>query len=359
MYLDYIILILYAILWIGFLLTCFVFSFIFIKYEFDSHPISQEIENSIDGKPIISFNLKSACSPEEEILIFGEWDGTKFGCKCGDSYKSTSYCQTAYGSSSECESIPEVPPIKYQKIKSKYICIKKYNKTYRELLKSNQIISKYEECPLNYKSCGIIDTLERQLCFKNEEDCPITIEYFRNMDSNLKDKPFNRLNYSQILTLFKIHENYPCIHPSEKNWHYNHILQDTRTCHTKILGELLDYRYRRMSTISTIKYDLYKDNGIKSEYNKYILEKETVYLYGRYFMGFEGEKIGNYSYENLLSYQKISNGCKTGTKYLILISLGIISILSCYICGSNDKQVSSLFLFLFIAITNLICVFFL
>ena len=249
-----------------------------------------------------------------------------------------------------------MPLIKYQKIKSKYICIKKNNKTYRELLKSKQIISKNKECPLNYKSCGIIDTLERQLCFKNEEDCPITIEYFRNMDSNLKDKPFNRLNYSQILTLFKIHENYPCIHPSEKNWHYNHILQDTRTCHTKILGELLDYRYRRMSTISTIKYELYKDNGIKDEYNNYILEKETVCLYGRYFMGFEGEKIDNYSYENLLYYQKISNGCKTGMKYLILISLGIICILSCYICGSDDKKKFCLLLLLFIAFIDLIYV---
>ena len=53
MYFYPIILIFFIFLWIGFLLTCFVFSFIFIKYDFDSHPISQVIENSIDGKPII------------------------------------------------------------------------------------------------------------------------------------------------------------------------------------------------------------------------------------------------------------------------------------------------------------------
>ena len=37
-------------------------------------------------------------------------------------------------------------------------------------------------------------------------------------------------------------------------------------------------------------------------------------------MGFEGVKIDNYSYENLLSYQKISNLCKTLMKYTILIA---------------------------------------
>jgi hypothetical protein len=326
--------IIFIILWIGHLLTCLVFSFLFIEYDFNSYPIAQEIKNSIDGKPIISLNLKSACSPDEEILIFGEWDGTKEVCMCDDTIRSYTMCIKSYGQGNPgCRTIESVPPIKYQKINSKYICIKRYNKTYRELLKSRQIISKNKECPLNYKSCGIIDTLERQLCFKNEEDCPITAEYFRNTNSNLiiKDKPFNTLNNNQILSLIKIHEYIPCMHPSEKNWHYNSILQDSRTCNTKILDKLLDNRYEEIPTMVTIKYYLYKDNEIDDKYNDYNLERVIVNLYGRSFMGFEGKKIDNYSYEDLLSYQTISNRCKTGMKYLFFITLGEIFIFAFYL----------------------------
>jgi hypothetical protein len=169
----------------------------------------------------------------------------------------------------------------------------------------------------------------------NGEDCPITIEYFRNMNSNsnliLKDKPFKTLNNSQIISLIKIHEYTPCINPSEKNWRYNYILQDNRTCNTKILDNLLDYRYEEIPTLSTIKYELYKDNEIDDEYNNYDLERVIVNLYGRSFMGFEGKKIDNYSYEDLLSYQTISNRCKTGMKYLFFITLGEIFIFAFYL----------------------------
>ena len=314
------------ILWIVYLLICFVFTFIFIEYDFNNHPIAQEIENSIDGKPIMSLNLKSACSPNEEILVFGEWDGTKEGCKCGDTFKSNDMCVKAYGAGhTECNNI----------------CVKKYYRTYKELLKSKQIISKNKECPLNYKSCGIIDTLERQLCFMNGEDCPITIEYFRNMNSNsnliLKDKPFKTLNNSQIISLIKIHEYTPCINPSEKNWRYNYILQDNRTCNTKILDNLLDYRYEEIPTFATTKYELYKDNEIDDEYNNYDLERVIVNLYGRSFMGFEGKKIDNFSYKNLLSYQKLSNICRNGMKYVFFISFIVIILFIFYIITLECK----------------------
>jgi hypothetical protein len=326
-----IIIILFTILSLGYLTLSIIFSLKSYKTNFENNQFLKEIENSINGKPIISLNFKSSCSPDEEILFFGEWDGAKEGYKCQNSINP--YQCSLINITVGCTSIPSIYPIKYSKINSKYICIKRYNKTYRELLKSRQIISKNKECPLNYKSCGIIDTLERQLCFKNEEDCPITAEYFRNTNSNLiiKDKPFNTLNHSQILSLIKIHEYIPCMHPSEKNWHYNSILQDSRTCNTKILDKLLDNRYEEIPTMVTIKYYLYKDNEIDDKYNDYNLERVIVNLYGRSFMGFEGKKIDNYSYEDLLSYQTISNRCKTGMKYLFFITLGVIFIFAFYL----------------------------
>ena len=49
----------------------------------------------------------------------------------------------------------------------------KSDKTYLDYLNNDNIISKDEECPANYKSCGIIDTLERKLCVKNGNLCSL------------------------------------------------------------------------------------------------------------------------------------------------------------------------------------------
>ena len=56
----------------------------------------------------------------------------------------------------------------------KKICVKRKGKSFKELIKSKQIISKNEECKGEFnKTCGIIDTLDRKLCVENNEECPI------------------------------------------------------------------------------------------------------------------------------------------------------------------------------------------
>ena len=58
-------------------------------------------------------------------------------------------------------------------------------KSYKELLYNNQIIKKGENCSKEYpKNCGVIDTLEQQLCIKEEENCPLyDIGIDQNYDS--------------------------------------------------------------------------------------------------------------------------------------------------------------------------------
>ena len=303
--------ILFTILSSGYLILSTVFSFKYYKSNFASNQIIEEIENSINGKPIISLNFKSSCSSEEEILFFGEWDGAKGGCNCKGSIKPNK-C-SIFNITLGCTNMRSISPIKYSKINSKYICIKRYSKTYRELLKSNQIISIDKKCPLNYKSCGIIDTLERQLCFKKDEECPITIEYINNLEQDLffgSDYFPNNIANSQILSFFKINQYIPCMNPAEKNWTYFYPLQLSKKCTTKILDQLLDFRYEKLQNIKTTKYELYKDNGISDKYNfQYLEEDEIVALYARCYMGFKDKNIDNYSFEKLLSYQKISNIC--------------------------------------------------
>ena len=314
-----IIIILFVILSLGYFLLSIIFSFKYYKSNFEKNPFFKEIENSINGKPIISFNFKSSCSSEEEILYFGEWDGAKEGCKCQNSINP--YPCSLINITIGCTNIQSIYPIKYSKINSKYICIKRYNTTYRDLLKLNQTISKNEKCPSNYKSCGIIDTLERQLCFKIDEKCPITSLFFKNEYFS------NNIDNSQILSLFKINQYIPCMHPAEKNWTYFYPLQLSRQCNTKILDKLHDYRYEKLPKIETTKYKLYKDNGINDIYNyKYLEEDEIVTLYARSYMGFKVKKIDNFSFEKLLSYQRISNTC--GFTLLILSYISFCVVIS-------------------------------
>ena len=297
-----IIIILFVIISLSYLTLSIIFSFKYYKTNFDNNQFFKEIESSINGKSIISLNFKSSCSPDEEILFFGQRDGAKEGCKCQNTINP--YQCSLINITVGCTNIPSIYPIKYSKINSKYICIKRYKKTYRELLLSNQIISSNEKCPLNYKSCGIIDTLERQLCFKNDEKCPITNLFFKNEYFS------NNIENSQILSLFTINQYIPCIYPDEKNWTYFYPLQLSKQCNTKILGQLLDYRYEKLPNFKTTKYKLYKDNGINDIYNyKYLEEDEIVALYARSYMGFKVKKIDNFSFVKLLSYQQLSNNC--------------------------------------------------
>ena len=52
------------------------------------------------------------------------------------------------------------------------------------MLKNGQIIEKENNCNDNYKSCGIVDTLERKLCVKNSDSCPINRRMIEDNNTN-------------------------------------------------------------------------------------------------------------------------------------------------------------------------------
>ena len=146
-----------------------IFAVYYAKYNLEENGIILEIINSLEGKLIYSFELKNNCSSEEEILSLGEYEGFNEGCKCRDKNKDEK-C-----SDDDKENNCTKTQFKFQKINSKYICVKKSKDTYIDLIKSKQIVSKDSECPNNYKSCGTIDTLENILCAPKNDACPITM----------------------------------------------------------------------------------------------------------------------------------------------------------------------------------------
>ena len=116
-------------------------------------------------------------------LILGTWDGTVEGCECdGSIFKEI--C-TDDQNDNGCVSLYSNSPINYTIFNSKYLCAKKSQLKYRDLLKTNQVISKEESCPSNYTFCGILDTLGNQLCVKNDESCPINTETIKNQILNV------------------------------------------------------------------------------------------------------------------------------------------------------------------------------
>mgnify|MGYP006988908070 CR=1 FL=1 len=197
----------------------------------------------------------------------------------------------------------------------------------------------------NYKSCGIIDTLERKLCVKNKNDCPITKANIEN----------NNNNSNQILSLFKIRPNYPCINLIEKNWIYHDDLSPLTKFCTKN-----DDRYEKIDKFNTNFYDLYKDNNILEvlpSYDENELKKEKIYLYARNFLGINEEKAFQFSKEKILSSNELITNCKVAMKIVtfILIVTILISVIGFLVSGCKYPE---FFVLLLIYTTPVIIIYF-
>lgn len=344
---DIVLVIIAGIFCLGYFITSIVFSFKYNKYDFEN--IINEIENSINGKLIYNLTFRDKCYSNEEKLIFGKYDGLEIeGCNCKGSIKGSGCTKDDLNNG--CTKIDPIQSKYYTKINSNYICAIKSTKTYRELLKTNQIRSKNAKCPQNYISCGIIDTLNRKLCVKTGEICPINIEYLENKELySLNGELYNENNIDfstnisvndnkQILSIFKINEYIPCMNPSEKNWTYHTSIEPkNKKCLTTINNFLNDFRYEQWPNINTTKYELYKDNEI-TIFDKEKAIKEYVYLYGRNFIGFEEETIEEFSYENLISAQTVSNRCGFGMMILSIIFFSILISPIGGLCGATNRN---------------------
>lgn len=325
-------------------LTTFIFSIVFIfQYKaFDiDNKLFSEIENNINNKLIYSFRRSIICDLDETKLVFGNWDGTKVGCHCEGMIYEGECAEDLIKQG--CKSIPAHNKINYSMINSKYICTKSSSTTYKELLlKTNQIIEKNQICPNNYKSCGQIDTLGRKFCVKKEDSCPINKKIIEHSDYKEDLENFfdiGHLGYNnssddeegQILSIFKINQNLPCLNPSEKFWDYHYILEpDNQRCKTEIKNEVYDKRYELLSNYTLSKYDLYKENSImekmpyidEASLNK--IKNDKVYLFGRNFIGFDTNFLEKFDYNTLISKQNKSNNCNLAMLIILILILAII-----------------------------------
>lgn len=274
------------------------------SYDLENSKIIQEIEENLRAKLIYSFRNSTVCSSNEEELIIDKFDTIPEFCSCYGTFMAFGKCEGNYAN---CQTITGINSKDYLIINSQYICVRKSDKSYLDYLNNNEIIPKDKECPTNYKSCGIVDTLERKLCVKNGNNCPIKKGDIEN----------NNSTSNQILSLFRLRPNYPCINPNEKNWVYH----GNYSTFTKICTRD-DIRYENIDKFTTNLYDLYKDNDILSSFPSYDvneLKKEKIYFFARNILGINKEKASQFSKTKILSSQKHINNCNSAMKIVTLI----------------------------------------
>ena len=306
------------------IITNIIYSFFDFDYDFENS-IAYEINQFVNEKLIYSFIPKNKCDSNEEALKLGKWKGLKAGCSCPLKGLTVGKCTLKQKHTYFCRDKPEVPAKYYTKFDSKKICVKRTKETYKDFLLKKQIIEKNEKCQEGYKCCGIIDTLNRKLCMKLNEKCPITIN-----DINSPDK--NNTENSQILSIFKITETEPCMNPNQKNWQNFHKLEYPVQRCKKVNNYFYDFRYEKLENFVTNQFDLYENNGIIHNYHSDSfseLANVKLYLWGRNFIGLNIEDIKEFSLDDLIYYETVSN---KHYSFIWLISLlALISLIGCFL----------------------------
>ena len=329
------------LIFFGLIICNFVYSFLYLEYNYENNLIISEFENNINGYLIESISFRKSCNGDEEILVLGEWDGTIEGCDC-DGIIFKEKCSSDQIQNS-CISLFANTPENYTIFNSNYICAKKSMLSYKELLKSNQVVNEENDCPINYKSCGYLDTMKRKLCIKNDEICPINNITIQNqipilINNNKENNDSNNNSNAQLITIVKLSQYKQCINPTEKFWDYHYPLEMTKKrCDTKLKGNIYDERYKIISNFSISKLQLYNENSITGKLkdiddvcmNK--ISNDKIFLFTRNFIGFDLKELDNlqYNYEDIITYQKRSNTCffiNSIFNYVAFIS-GILTLL--------------------------------
>ena len=316
-------------------ITHIVFGFLMKANEFNAFDL-------FDSSPLFDFEVKKDCG-EKTALTFHRWGGRNII----ETYTDSD------GDDREWLKVIDETDIKI--INGNYFCYKHIS--YKDLLNNGQIIKNGKECPSKYpKNCGKLDTLEQELCIKENEKCPIyevgignkpdDINYIYNENSSVY---YNNENYTKenktIIGRLILNDGQPCYYSLEKLWkkfNPNEAVETHLKCDIDIFGKNNDDRYENKGNISYKK--LYEDNLNKESKNmilKYLNGEENVSLYERKFLGIDKECDKNYtftedSFDSFFSSEKSEKALLLSEGFLLAISTLIGFILM--ICGGGEFE---------------------
>ena len=244
------------------------FVFVFFIKETDLDNIFDAFESS----PLFDFSIKETCDSNFP-LVFHTWAGIRVSS--GGKY-----------SSSKIVDVTDITKINGYSFCYKYI-------SYKDLLYNGQIIKKGETCPQEYqKNCGIIDTLEQELCIKNEDKCPLydlgigqktdTANYISKSETEgnvyYNNEDYNDPN-KRIIGKLILNEGQPCYRLNEKKWRtflFEEAGKEHLKCELEVFGKFEDDRYSQRGDITY--YKLYEDN-LGHNFNGFDDEKEKLQKY--------------------------------------------------------------------------------
>lgn len=251
------------------------------------------------------------CPPGKDSIIKDEWKGKFLHCENVQNKKLNKY-KGKNAKSFECKKASQESR-QYKIWKGNNICAKR-GLNYLDLKVANSA----SKCGTNFKSCGIIDTLNNHLCYPLNMPCPYNyIKVLSNNESISPEIPEKNLvvidfgehynneklilsneNISgKIIAQFKIQDKTPCLSPDMKNLLINpHFMEHSHghnTCNKIIGKQKLDYS---TNEVDEITYEtLYSDNGILENliklpgFEKFDYLKSKTKLYSKNYFGFNKE----------------------------------------------------------------------
>jgi hypothetical protein len=258
----------------------------FVKLNTSDYTYLQGVGTNWVNGPIITVDTESlTCLEGEDNLIDDVWHGTTEGCYCPHSLDlfygalREGACRSKRDSTLFCSDVSPVTPIKYSAWRGRQLCAKRQQGTYMDLI----ISQNDKSCPMDYKPCGIVDTLKNVLCFPNNLDCPMNEVKVQSSDVAIP----NDKNYSvvkaggvnflfsnenikgKIVNQFKISDGQPCIIPYFESIKGNLYLLDAmksrNTCSKGVGDQVEDKSYVMIDTYN--KRNLFNDNQLTNLLN--------------------------------------------------------------------------------------------
>ena len=284
----------------------------------------------------LNFNKNKPSSEKKYIESFFEFKGKKERIYVKDK-----------------ESIEIVEKKNITKIYGNYFIYEKDERNYFDY-KKDYTVGPGENCPQDFKKCGIFNNNGRILCLPTNEECPLNDFAISQIDNDINYLEYEKYEVddfgyyfyytnkkidNKIITFFKLSNGFPCIDSSETSWIsvFDNEVDKNPTCRKVIDGEIRDQRYIEVPGSDISLLILYNDNEISLTNADPSQISKTVNLYVRNFFDKNEDCINKYFSdieEEEQSYKQIE-------KKIIILS-----------------SISAILLFILIFYSALICCFF-
>ena len=262
--------------------------------------ISEEfMENFNTGYYLNFFN----CISNENIVSFDKWKGTIRGC--ASEKNNAKRVRVPKEEDDYCDPLTEVtldriPPQPINKFKGLIVCGKTKG-NYHDLLFSDSVVGKDEECPEGLKNCGYIDTVLNKLCFKKDKECPVNYIKIKDIDAEPPDCITNLQNIASNQIRFFFSNN-PYANSGEIPYvQYKFKISESNVC-------ALDSLYHSnidLFILDALKNN-YSNNCILKEYSQKVILDDNRYHklneINQYDLYYENEIIDKIIKHNLIDY---------------------------------------------------------